>query len=162
MSTTRNQQAQATAVGAIVRGLVGGAVGGAVFIVVTMWFFTTMGAPANQPLRVIASIVQGKDALANGTADVWVGWVVHIVLSLAFGVGLALIVRGIPSDGMRAAIGLAYGGALFVVNFLILAPLVFDPLTNANKPFELFAHLVFGSVAVLFMLDYDRSGRSRA
>ena len=45
-----------------------------------------------------------------------------------------------------ALAGTAYGLLLYVVNFLVLAPLAFTTFQAANQPFELFAHLVFGTL----------------
>lgn len=161
MASTTETKPEATVGGAVVRGAVGGLVAGAVFIAVTMWFSSSLGMPANGPLQAIASIVQGESALADGTADVWVGWVVHAVLSIVYGIVLALILRGVRNDAVRAAIGLGFGAVLYLGNFHVFAPLAFEPFTMANKPFELVVHLAYGAIAVLFMLDYTWTRSAR-
>ncbi len=161
MASTTDTTPEATVGGTVARGAVGGAVAGAVFIAITMWFFTTMGMPANTPLKVIASIAQGPAALSEETTDVWVGWGVHAVLSIAYGIVLAFLVRGVPNDAIRVAIGLGFGAVLYLGNFHVLAPLAFEPFTMANKPFELALHLAYGAIAVLFMLDYSRTRSAR-
>ena len=50
------------------------------------------------------------------------------------------------TNGTVAAAGTAYGLLLYVVNFLVLTPLVFTTFRMANQPFEVFAHLVFGTL----------------
>ncbi|WP_372595215.1 hypothetical protein [Actinotalea sp.] len=104
------------------------------------------------PLQMIATIVQGEEALAAGTASPALGLVVHMVLSMAFGGGLALLVTRVSSDAARAAVGLAYGVALYLVNFLVIAPIAFPVFRDANQPLEVATHLIFGAVAVLFVM----------
>ena len=48
--------------------------------------------------------------------------------------------------GEVAVAGTAYGLLLYVVNFLVLTPLVFTTFRMANQPFEVVAHLVFGTL----------------
>jgi uncharacterized membrane protein YagU involved in acid resistance len=134
----------------LARGAVGGVVSGAVFIAVTMWFATTMpGGKAEMPLRMISTIVKGSDAMKEGTTSAGLGLVVHVILSALFGVVFALAVPYLRTNGTVALAGTIYGGLLYVVNFLVLAPLFFTVFKTANKPFELFAHLVFGTVLSL-------------
>ncbi len=137
----------------VVRGAVGGAVAGVVFGVLTMWYAQSTGMPADMPLQMIATIVQGEEAMAAGTASPVVGLVVHMVLSIAFGIGLALLLLRVRSDAVRALVGLAYGLALYLVNFLVISPIAFPVFRDANQPLEVATHLIFGSVAVLFLLD---------
>lgn len=139
------------------RGAAGGAVAGVAFGAANMWYASSTRMPADMPLRMIATIVQGEGALAAGTAQPVLGGVVHMVLSVAFGVVLALLAHRVPSDAGRAALGVAYGVALYLVNFLVVAPLAFPVFRDANQPFELVVHVVFGSVAVLFLLGADRA-----
>lgn len=137
-----------------VRGAVGGVVAGAVFGAATMWYASSTGVPADMPLRMIATIVQGEDALAGGTASPVLGAAVHMVLSVAFGVVLGLAANRLRRDAARAALGVAYGVALYLVNFLLVAPVAFPVFRDANQPFELVVHVVFGAVAVLFLLRF--------
>jgi len=138
----------------VIRGAIGGAVAGVVFGALNMWFAQSIGMPADMPLQMIATIVQGDDALAAGTASPVLGLVVHMILSMAFGVGLALLVRRTRSDAVRATVGLGFGLVLYLVNFLVLSPIAFAVFQDANQPLELATHLIFGSVAVLFLLDW--------
>lgn len=144
----------------VIRGAVGGVVAGVVFGVLNMWFAASTGMPADMPLKMIATIVQGQSAIADGVANSALGLGVHMALSAAFGVGLAILVSRVASDAVRALIGLGYGLALYLVNFLIISPIAFAVFRDANQPLELTTHLVFGSVAVLFLLDW-RAARTR-
>lgn len=136
----------------LVRGAIGGIVAGLVFILVTMWFASSMpeGQPGN-PLRLISTIVKGKSALQDGTADVGTGWIVHIVISALFGIVFALIVPMFRTNGTVALAGGLFGALIFVLDFLIIAEVWLDQFQMPNKPFELAIHIVFGHVlAVAF------------
>jgi hypothetical protein len=60
------------------------------FAVITMWFASTTGGGWLAPLKLISTIVLGADALEAGTAQPWVGVVVHMVLSAITGMVFAL------------------------------------------------------------------------
>lgn len=143
-ATTSRQQEQIAA--RLVRGAVGGILAGMVFAGVTMWFADSTGGKANMPLHMISTIVKGDKAMAAGSTSVGLGLVVHLVLSALFGVLFALAVPRLRTNGTVALAGTLYGVLLYVVNFLILSPLVFTTFQNANQPFELFAHMVFGTL----------------
>lgn len=111
------------------------------------------------PLRIMSTVVKGSSAMAAGTASVGVGLAVHLVLSALLGVGFALVVPMLRTNGAVALAGTIYGGLLCVVNFLVLAPLVFTAFQDANQPFELLAHLVFGTLLAFFFYGYGARSR---
>ena len=143
----------------LVRGAVGGVLAGIPFVLVTMWFTSSTGGPAEMPLRMMSTIVLGDGAMADGSSSPVVGAIVHVVLSALFGVGLALVVPRLRTNGTVAVVGAAYGVLLYLVNFHVLAPTLFTTFEAANKPFELFAHVVFGS---LLAFAFFGSGVRRA
>jgi hypothetical protein len=53
----------------------------------------------------------------------------------------------------------AHGAALNLVTFVIISPIALAVFQDANQPPETATHLVLGSVAVLFVLDW-RSRRA--
>ena len=130
----------------LLRGAVGGILAGVVFTAVTMWFTDSTAGKADMPLRMISTIVKGDKAMAAGTTSVGIGLVVHVVLSALFGMLFALVVPRLRTNGTIALAGTLYGALLYVVNFLVLAPLAFTVFEDANQPFELFAHIVFGTL----------------
>jgi uncharacterized membrane protein YagU involved in acid resistance len=130
----------------LLRGAVGGVLAGLVFAGVTMWFADSTGGKPDMPLRMISTIVKGDGAMAAGTTSPALGAVVHVVLSALFGMVFALAVPRFRTNGTVALAGTVYGLLLYVVNFLVLSPLVFTIFRNANQPFEVFAHLVFGTL----------------
>ncbi len=73
---------------------------------------------------------------------------------------LAVIASRIGSGVGRALAGLAFGVALYLVNFLVITPIAFAVFQDANQPVELATHLIFGSVAVLFLMG-RRAGQVR-
>lgn len=157
--TARGTTGRAALIQLGVRGAVGGAVAGVVFGALNMWFAQSQGMPADMPLQMIATIVQDEEAMAAGTASPVLGLVVHMVLSMAFGVGLALLVTRVGSDAGRALVGLVYGLGLYLVNFLVISPIAYPVFQDANQPLEVATHLIFGSVAVLFVMG-RRGARS--
>lgn len=135
----------------LMRGAIGGLIAGAAFLVLNMWYLASTGNPAKMVLLVISTVVQGESALADGTASVAVGVIVHVVLSIAFGVVFGLLAAWLTTNGAVAFAGTVYGGLLFVVNFLVLAPLFFQAFEKPNKPFELAVHIVYGTLVSFFL-----------
>lgn len=142
----------------LMRGAVAGLLAGLLFIVATMWLASADGKPAEMPLRMISTIIKGDAAMADGTTSVGLGWATHLVLSAIFGVVFALVTPLLRSNGTVAIVGVGYGLLLYVVNFLVLAPLVFTTFQKANQPFELVVHVVFGTlVGLAFFSSGPRS-----
>jgi hypothetical protein len=148
-------------VGRVARGAVAGIGAGIVFMAVTMWFADSMGDPARMPLHMIATVVQGDDAMMQGDTSATVGGIVHLVLSAGFGAIFALLLPWLRSNLLIALAATVYGVVLYVVNFEILAPAVFTTLDLANKPFELTAHIVFGSLLGLGVLHQEATAGHR-
>ena len=147
MATVTPDTASDLTIARVARGAVGGIASGAVFAAVTMWFASTMpDGSALMPLHMMATVVQGDGAMAEKTTSPVVGVIVHLVLSAAFGMVFALIVPRLLTNSMIVVGGFLYGLALYVVNFAILAPLLFTTFEMANQPFELLAHAVFGTL----------------
>ena len=149
--------------GQLLKGAAAGVGAGIVFLVLNMWYAASTGGPAAMPLHAISTVVLGDSAMAEGSTNPVVGAIVHVVLSAGFGVGLALVVMRLRSNAAITVTSTVYGGLLFVVNFLVLAPLVFSTFQMPNKPFELVVHLVFGtSAGFAFLLPEARTGRDSA
>ncbi len=138
--------------GLVARGVVGGIVAGGLFLAATMWFATSVGDPAKAPLLMMSTLVKGDEAMMAGTASVGLGLAVHLVLSAGFGVAFAMIASRLRTAGTLAAAGVAYGAALYVVNFKVLSPTLFTTFKMANQPFELVVHVAFGALLSLAFL----------
>lgn len=138
----------------LVRGVVGGVGAGLLFIWATMWFVSEMpDGKSEMPLRMISTIIEGDGAMMAGTTSVGLGWAVHLVLSAAFGMAFALFTPLMKTNGTVLLAGTMYGGLLYVINFLVLAPLVFTTFEDANQPFELVVHIVFGTLMAIAFLS---------
>jgi uncharacterized membrane protein YagU involved in acid resistance len=146
MAATQHRRIEEPVVHRLLRGAVGGVAAGLVFAAVTMWFADSTGGKAEMPLRMISTIVKGDQAMAAGTTSTALGAVVHLALSALFGMVFALAVPRFRTNGTVALAGTAYGLLLYVLNFLVLTPLVFTTFRMANQPFEVFAHIVFGTL----------------
>jgi uncharacterized membrane protein YagU involved in acid resistance len=144
------------------RGAVAGITAGFVFLLANMAYATTQGKPSLAPFMDISTIFHGTDKPASMTPTLDMlatGAVVHITLSIAFGVVFALLVGAFAPLARNwlvlAAAGVLYGLALYVVNFQILGNTIFEWFTNPQGPnqgFEVFIHAVFGLLLVPFFL----------
>ncbi len=110
-----------------------------------------MGGAFADPLRLISSMVLGVDALSPTfpvvTATV-VGIIVHMVLSAIFGVIFFYLLALFNQLDSPASLLLLYGSlfglALWIVNFLIIAPIVFPQFTLVDQFWNGFvAHTFF-------------------
>jgi uncharacterized membrane protein YagU involved in acid resistance len=144
------------------RGAVAGIAAGFVFLLANMAYATTQGKPSLAPFMDISTIFHGTDQPASMTPTLDMlatGAVVHITLSIAFGVVFALLVGAFAPLARNwlvlAGAGVVYGLALYVVNFQILGNTIFEWFTNPQGPnqgFEVFIHAVFGLLLVPFFL----------
>jgi uncharacterized protein YacL len=134
----------------LLRGAIGGIVAGVPFAVITMWFAATTGGGWLAPLKLISTIVLGAGALEAGTAQPWLGAVVHMVLSAVIGMVFALIAPALHTNGAAALAGTAYGALIYVVNFLIIGNTILPQFQMPNQPFELVMHIVFGTLLSFF------------
>jgi uncharacterized membrane protein YagU involved in acid resistance len=143
----------------LVRGAIVGLVAGLIFMAATMWFSSSLGDPRDGPLMMISTIVLGIDAISAGTASAEIGWVVHSLLSIGFGIGFSLTAPLFRTNGTIALAGAAFGGLLYLVNFKVISPIALPIFAMANQPFEAAIHVVFG---LLLSLAFFGSGVRRA
>lgn len=115
-----------------------------------MWFASTTGGGWLAPLKLISTIVLGADALQAGTAQPWVGVVVHMVISAGLGMAFALIAPMLRTNGAVALAGTVYGLLIYIINFLVISPILLPQFTKTNQPFELVMHIVFGTLLCFF------------
>ena len=89
-------------------------------------------------------------AMLVGSESVAVGWLVHLSISLALGVGFGLVaVRGLDTWASGIVLGIAYGVLWWVLGALLIMPAqlgmpVLELSTMAWQ--SLAGHLVFGAV----------------
>lgn len=142
-----------------VRGAVAGDVGGAVFAIFVIWFTTTLDAPGKAALLMISTVATGSGSVADGTANVAVGVLVHLALSAAYGMIFAQFVPRMRTNATLLVSAGLYGILIYAINFQILSPLYFHAFQDANQPFMWLVHVIYGQLlAVIFM---SRGVRSR-
>jgi uncharacterized membrane protein YagU involved in acid resistance len=112
-------------------GVVGGLVGGVLFGVMMQM----MGM-----LGMVAGLV-GRDGAA-------VGWVVHLAISILFGLGFAVVIGPRSTSWGRAlGLGAVYGVILWVVGALLIMPAMLGmPVFQVGQPQwqSLVGHIVYG------------------
>lgn len=151
----------------LTRGTAAGLTGGLMFILANMWYTTTHGKPAVAPLLAISTIFYGSDKPVADPTHVVAGLVLHLGLSIAFGVAFVAIaaVLGLGSRPLLLLVGgLVYGLVLYLVNFQVFGRLFFPFFVNPmgpNQGFELWIHPVtFGLLLVPFALRSGGINRS--
>ena len=139
-------------------GLIGGAVAGIVFAMFEMVMAVVIngGDAFFMPLRMIGATAIGPSALDPASSLITAGGaglVVHMALSMMYGVGVAALLSAVPSlrrsVSSVVAVASAAGFGLWIVNFFLLANLFgwrWFP-DGQNMVVQVVAHTVmFGSV----------------
>jgi hypothetical protein len=143
-------------------GIIAGLVVGLFFSILEMVGAAAMGAPALSPWHAFASTVLGRRALEGDGGTVVVGIVAHFVLSAIYG-GVYGLYEGALSDEARhswstqVVSGLFYGIALYLLNFQVIARLIYPWFLGANQPWQFLLHgLFFGVPLGLAMAYWER------
>lgn len=152
------------------QGAIGGVIAGLVFAMFEMIMAALLnGANAFfMPLRMIGATVLGQEALQPSysllTAG-FVGLVVHMMLSIAFGTVFALLVSALPmlanSPSLLLVAASVSGLLLWLVNFYVIAPALgwnWFP-TRTNPLVQFLAHTVMYGTVLGFYLDRARMQR---
>jgi len=144
-------------------GLVGGVIAGVVFAMFEMIMAAILNGTAAffNPLRMIAGIALGQQALQPGyslAAVIVVGLILHMMLSAAFGVVFAGVLRSVPTltgSPVRVLVTTSLAGiGLWLVNFYGIATIAGWPWfpARSNPIVQLFAHTIFfGAVLGLYL-----------
>lgn len=118
-------QGGATDVGAVMaRGAVAGLAGGVLFALANMWYADAHRKPPVAPFLAISTIFHHTKMPVMSQPDVIAGLVLHLGLSLLFGMVFAIgvvVLRLTQRPLMLLGAGLVYGLALYLVNFQIIA-----------------------------------------
>ena len=121
-----------------------------IFAVMEVVGAAMMGQPPLMPIRMFASTVLGQAALmqtAAGTAVV-VGLLAHFALSAIYGVIYGAIngtfsANTETSYGRQTGLGLLFGMALWMVNFQIIARLIYPWFLDAPQFLQMAMHAMF-------------------
>lgn len=153
--------------GLLARGATAGIVAGMTFLLANMWFAVSQGRPGISPLYAISTIFHGSNVPVLTPTEPILGLTIHIVLSLGFGIGFAVLLvpwlRNLPALVLGA---LGYGLALWVLNTQILGRTVFPffaPKGSSDLIFTLLNHmLIFGLLLAPFFLgrSFERTTRA--
>jgi len=152
--------------GLLARGAIAGIVAGMAFLLAEMWFAVSQGKPGISPLYAISTVFHASSAPLLVPSEPILGLTTHIVLSLGFGMGFALLfvpwLRSLPALVLG---GLGYGLALWVLDVQILGRTVFPfftPKGPSDLIFGLLDHvLIFGLLLVPFFLGRSFEGMPR-
>jgi hypothetical protein len=137
------------------------------FLLAEMWFAVSRGMPGISPLYAISTVFHASKAPVTSPAEPVLGLAMHIVLSLGFGMGFAVLLvpwlRKLPT---LVAGALGYGLALWVLDIQILGRTVFPSFAPKAAPdliFGLLDHvLIFGLLLVPFFLGHSLAGPRRS
>jgi hypothetical protein len=142
---------------AIRQGAAAGVVAGVVFAAFEMVVSAVMmGAAAFwTPLRMIGAIALGPEALDPSYSLVTAGLAglaVHVVLAVIYGAVFAAVSGGLRSGPAIIGLASAYGLALWLLNFYVIAPAAFPWFGDANPTVQFIAHtFFFGSVLGIYL-----------
>ena len=134
-------------------GVWAGLIAGAAFMMLEMFLVWALkGESPWGPPHMMAAMVMGKDVLPPpGTwapfsmTIMMVAMMVHAMLSIVYGLIGAWIVHRFDL-GVALLIGAGYGFALYVLNFLIIAPVMFPWFGMARGGISIFSHVLFGAI----------------
>ena len=143
-------------------GRVGGIIAGIVFGMLEMIMAAIMGLSVCATLMMIGAIVLGQGALPMPEPTIGlstivpVGIAVHMVLSMIYGAVFGAVASsvGLLRKNRWALIGVAtaFGFALWIVNFHVVAPILFPWFAMANPVVQFFAHTFFFGTALGLVL----------
>jgi len=143
----------------VTRGTVAGLAAGLVFLVANMLWATRSDLPAVAPLIDISTIFNFDDVANPTTENMLIGLVTHLTLSAAFGVVFAMLVPLLRDVRTLVGGAIAFGLALYLVNFQILGRTAFPWFQEGpDQLFELVAHAGFGLLLVPFFIGRRFTG----
>jgi F0F1-type ATP synthase assembly protein I len=125
-----------------------GIIAGVVFLIAEMLMVMLfLGESPWGPPLMIAAMLLGRDVLpppADFNASiVFVAMAIHFVLSVALGLALGWVVHRM--NGTSALlIGIAFGLAVYFINFYLIAPIAFPWFVQAQNWVSLVSHALFG------------------
>ncbi|MDP9479105.1 MAG: hypothetical protein M3R38_26065 [Actinomycetota bacterium] len=163
MSTTIQRDAQSGVGKWVVTGAMRGILAGILFLAFEMLVAGIMGPSPFGPPRMIGATVLGQGALPMpqppnvGLATVVpVALVVHFVLSAIYGAVFGAIASAIGvlcrSRGLLVVAASVFGLVLWLVNFYVVAPVLFPWFLMANPVVQFLAHTFFFGTALGLLL----------
>jgi hypothetical protein len=133
-------------------GLWAGLIAGIVFVMLEMMLvWLVMGMSPWAPPRMMAAMLMGRSVLPPpadfALLPVIGAMLIHIPLSIAYGLAIGWIVHRMDI-AMAMAAGAVFGLiGIYFVNFYLIAPPLFPWFADARNGISIFAHAAFGAVA---------------
>lgn len=141
------------------RGAAGGAVAGAAFAGLEAWNAISHDLPVRAPFLAISTILLGEDRVITGPSAQMVGLVIHLAISIFYGMAFGLVTPRLWTNGTVALAGPAYGVLIYLIDLQIIAPIWFPIFTTRDQSFELLVHVIYGMVvATAFYSSGARRG----
>lgn len=132
-------------------GIWAGLIAGLIFVVLEMlmvWLF--MGESPWGPPRMIAAMALGQDVLPPpATFEIGMmmaAMMVHFVLAIVYGLIVGWIVHKMDRLDVALSIGAGFGLAIYLINFYLIAPVLFPWFAMARNWISIFNHVLFGIV----------------
>lgn len=128
---------------------------GDIAFAITVWFQWN-AAGLQRVFQSIAVGVLGRASFEGGAASAWLGAALHLFMATMFVVAAVLVGRRVPRILQRPyAYGPAYGVLLYVVmNFVVMPLSRVGATPSFSRPWpivlSILAHMVFGTIALLF------------
>ena len=139
----------------LTRGVVAGLAAGLLFLLANMWYADSQDLPAVAPLYDISTIFHFSDQPDPVPENAVIGLVVHLALSGGFGALFAAFATMFASRRALMLGAVAFGLALYVVNFQILGRVAFEWFQEGpNQTFEVIAHAGYGLLLAPFLFGY--------
>ena len=149
----------------IKEGISFGIVAGIIFAVAQMLAAGMMGEIGLMPLRMFASVVLGSAAMTSTDValTVFIGLLVHFVLSAAFGAIYGYLEERFSRDvrssfGKQAVFGMVYGIVLWFVNYQIIARILYPWFLSPPQGIQMMIHAIcFGLPLAVIFAFYEKS-----
>lgn len=133
---------------------------GAVLMVLELMWASIVG-DAWIVSRHVAALLMGPQLLQTSgfaVGVVAVALLVHYVIGILFGVGLAIVVAGFAFErraGVMETIGALFGAVVYAVNFYVLT-MVFPWFVDLRGLAAFAGHIIFGIIAALLYWNLSR------
>lgn len=131
-------------------GLGFGLIAGVIFALAEMIGAAMMGDPPLMPVRMFASVVLGESALQTASLGsvVVVGTIAHLALSAVFGLIYGVVNARLSSTtetswGRQVGLGLLFGVMLWLVNFQIIARILYPWFLMTPQVLQMAMHAMF-------------------
>ena len=102
-------------------GIISGVIGGVMMAMYGMIATTALGQGPFEVPQLIGAAFRGPEALLSGPLTIVWGVVLHVLVSAAFGMLFATLVRRDTSPGISTLAGVAYALGLFVLMTFVVA-----------------------------------------